>query len=273
MLGGIESLLAGPRRLADGAALPRIALLKRAPGELVMIAGLLGEALPVAAHLAGASGLLRVGGGLESRSAPRIDDRRTAVHEKADAADAGRRSSSRGDSAPATPRTSRLTSARARSRRIASGSSSTRRGSWRTPAPGSANSRATAASTPTCRSRGRTPRAPARSDSSACRGGNREPWDSLASMLVVTRKKGERVLIGDEIVVTILDVRRDGIRVGVDAPRGIRIQRAEVVEALAEANAEAAGKAIPARARRSPNCSARAPDPNPDQGFLSQPRV
>lgn len=61
-------------------------------------------------------------------------------------------------------------------------------------------------------------------------------------MLVVTRKKGERVLIGDEIVVTILDVRRDGIRVGVDAPRGIRIQRAEVVEALAEANAEAAGK-------------------------------
>ncbi len=62
-------------------------------------------------------------------------------------------------------------------------------------------------------------------------------------MLVVTRKKGERVLIGDEIVVTILDVRRDGIRVGVDAPRGIRIQRAEVVEALAEANAEAAGTA------------------------------
>lgn len=60
-------------------------------------------------------------------------------------------------------------------------------------------------------------------------------------MLVVTRKKGERVLIGDDIVVTILDVRRDGIRVGVDAPRGIRIQRAEVVEALAAANAEAAG--------------------------------
>lgn len=89
VIGGIESLLAGPRRLADGAALPRIALLKRTPGELVMIAGLLGEALPVAAHLAGASGLLRVGGGLESRSAPRIDDRRTAVHEKAEAADAG----------------------------------------------------------------------------------------------------------------------------------------------------------------------------------------
>ena len=59
-------------------------------------------------------------------------------------------------------------------------------------------------------------------------------------MLVVTRKKGEKVLIGDDIVVTIIDVRRDGVRVGVDAPRGIRIQRSEVVEALAEANAEAA---------------------------------
>jgi carbon storage regulator len=62
-------------------------------------------------------------------------------------------------------------------------------------------------------------------------------------MLVVTRKKGEKVLIGDDIVVTIIDVRRDGVRVGVDAPRGIRIQRHEVVEALAAANAEAAGSA------------------------------
>lgn len=60
-------------------------------------------------------------------------------------------------------------------------------------------------------------------------------------MLVVTRKKGEKVLIGDDIVVTVIDVRRDGVRVGVDAPRGIRIQRHEVVEALAAANAEAAG--------------------------------
>ncbi|MGV3713202.1 carbon storage regulator [Pseudolysinimonas sp.] len=62
-------------------------------------------------------------------------------------------------------------------------------------------------------------------------------------MLVVTRKKGEKVLIGDDIVVTVIDVRRDGVRVGVDAPRGIRIQRLEVVEALAAANAEAAGHA------------------------------
>ena len=58
-------------------------------------------------------------------------------------------------------------------------------------------------------------------------------------MLVLTRKAGERVLIGDDIVVTILDARGDGVRIGIDAPRGIRIQRDEVVKAVSEANQEA----------------------------------
>lgn len=58
-------------------------------------------------------------------------------------------------------------------------------------------------------------------------------------MLVVTRRIGERILIGEDIVVQIIDVRGDGVRVGIDAPKGIRIQRLEVVEALAEANAAA----------------------------------
>jgi len=58
-------------------------------------------------------------------------------------------------------------------------------------------------------------------------------------MLVLTRKVGERVLIGDDIVVTILDARGDGIRIGIDAPRGVRIQRDEVVKAVTAANQEA----------------------------------
>ena len=58
-------------------------------------------------------------------------------------------------------------------------------------------------------------------------------------MLVLTRKPGERVLIGDDIVVTILDARGDGVRIGIDAPRGIRIQRDEVVKAVSDANQEA----------------------------------
>ncbi|AMB58735.1 carbon storage regulator CsrA [Microterricola viridarii] len=60
-------------------------------------------------------------------------------------------------------------------------------------------------------------------------------------MLVLTRKPGEKILIGDDIVITVLDARGDSIRIGVDAPRGIKIQRSEVVQAVAEANAEATG--------------------------------
>jgi hypothetical protein len=89
VLGDLESMLATRRPLGRSASVPRISVLRRTPGELVMIAGLLGEALPVAAHLAGATGILRIGGGLESRAAGRIDDRRGAVLQKADAEEAG----------------------------------------------------------------------------------------------------------------------------------------------------------------------------------------
>jgi carbon storage regulator len=59
-------------------------------------------------------------------------------------------------------------------------------------------------------------------------------------MLVLTRKKGERILIGDDIVVTLIDIRGDGVRIGFDAPRGVPIQRAEVLAAVTEANTAAA---------------------------------
>ena len=60
-------------------------------------------------------------------------------------------------------------------------------------------------------------------------------------MLVLTRKPGERILIGDNIVVTILDSRGDGVRIGIDAHRGITIQREEVLRAVTDANLAAAG--------------------------------
>ncbi|HXD62188.1 MAG TPA: carbon storage regulator [Lacisediminihabitans sp.] len=68
-------------------------------------------------------------------------------------------------------------------------------------------------------------------------------------MLVLTRKAGERVLIGDDIVITILDTRGDGIRIGIDAPRGVNIQRDEIVRAVTEANVEATHVANDAEAR------------------------
>lgn len=62
-------------------------------------------------------------------------------------------------------------------------------------------------------------------------------------MLVLTRKPGEKILIGDDIVITVLDARGDSIRIGVDAPRGIKIQRSEVVQAVADANVAATAAA------------------------------
>jgi carbon storage regulator len=59
-------------------------------------------------------------------------------------------------------------------------------------------------------------------------------------MLVLTRRIGESVLIGGEVTVTVLDVKGDSIRLGVDAPRTTRIQRAEIVEAVSAENVSAA---------------------------------
>ncbi|MGO4689998.1 carbon storage regulator [Glaciibacter sp. 2TAF33] len=59
-------------------------------------------------------------------------------------------------------------------------------------------------------------------------------------MLVLTRKPGEKILLGDDIVITVLDARGDSIRIGIDAPKGVKIQRDEVVRAVTEANLAAA---------------------------------
>lgn len=73
-------------------------------------------------------------------------------------------------------------------------------------------------------------------------------------MLVLSRRVGEKLLIGDDIEITIIDSRGDGVRIGIDAPRSMKIHRAEVVEAVKESNstanvaddaaAQAAGEAL-----------------------------
>ena len=59
-------------------------------------------------------------------------------------------------------------------------------------------------------------------------------------MLVLTRRTGESLMVGDEVVVTILDVRGDVVRVGITAPRSIQVHREEVYRELQRANREAA---------------------------------
>ena len=59
-------------------------------------------------------------------------------------------------------------------------------------------------------------------------------------MLVLTRRPGESIMIGDEVVVTVLDVRGDVVRVGIKAPRHVQVHREEVYQELQKANREAA---------------------------------
>lgn len=59
-------------------------------------------------------------------------------------------------------------------------------------------------------------------------------------MLVLSRRPGESIAVGDDIVVTVLEVRGDVVRVGIAAPRSVAVHRAELLEALEGANREAA---------------------------------
>ncbi|MGN6242586.1 MAG: carbon storage regulator CsrA [Motilibacteraceae bacterium] len=66
-------------------------------------------------------------------------------------------------------------------------------------------------------------------------------------MLVLSRRAGESIVIGDDVVVTVLEVRGDVVRIGVDAPRSVRVHREEVYRELQAAN-EAAARAASADA-------------------------
>jgi carbon storage regulator len=55
-------------------------------------------------------------------------------------------------------------------------------------------------------------------------------------MLVLTRRPGEAIVIGNEIVVTIIEARSGQVRVGIDAPRHITVHRHEVYEQVRREN-------------------------------------
>ena len=59
-------------------------------------------------------------------------------------------------------------------------------------------------------------------------------------MLVLSRRIRESIVIGQDIVVTVLEVHRDQVRLGIDAPRDVDVHRLEVFEAIQEANLQAA---------------------------------
>lgn len=59
-------------------------------------------------------------------------------------------------------------------------------------------------------------------------------------MLVLSRQRDESIIIGDNIVITVVDIRGDKVRLGIDAPTEIPVHRQEVYEAIQRENAESA---------------------------------
>ena len=59
-------------------------------------------------------------------------------------------------------------------------------------------------------------------------------------MLVLSRQRDESIIIGDNVVITIVDVRGDKVKLGIDAPREISVHRREVYEAIQRENRQAA---------------------------------
>ena len=58
-------------------------------------------------------------------------------------------------------------------------------------------------------------------------------------MLVLSRQRDESIMIGDNIVITVVDVRGDKVRLGIEAPTEIPVHRHEVYEAIKRDNTRA----------------------------------
>jgi len=55
-------------------------------------------------------------------------------------------------------------------------------------------------------------------------------------MLVLTRKLGERITIGDDISITLIEIKGGHVKLGIEAPRSIDIHRQEIYERIREEN-------------------------------------
>jgi carbon storage regulator len=63
-------------------------------------------------------------------------------------------------------------------------------------------------------------------------------------MLVLSRQRDETIMIGDEIEITVVDIRGDKVRLGINAPRSVQVHRKEVYEAIKRENTASANVQI-----------------------------
>ncbi len=59
-------------------------------------------------------------------------------------------------------------------------------------------------------------------------------------MLILSRKTNERIIIGENIEIAVVDIRGDQVKLGIVAPRNVKVYRQEVFDAIQEENRKAA---------------------------------
>jgi carbon storage regulator len=63
-------------------------------------------------------------------------------------------------------------------------------------------------------------------------------------MLIITRRPGEKVMVGDDIVVEVIEVSGSSVRIGIDAPRSVPVYREEIWAAVQAENKAAAATEV-----------------------------
>ena len=86
-------------------------------------------------------------------------------------------------------------------------------------------------------------------------------------MLILSRRVNERIIIGDSIELSVVEIRGDQVKIGIDAPRDVKVYRQEVFEAIQEENRAAArtGIKLPTLEDMIPK-EKEGPEPQPEPG-------
>ena len=91
----------------------------------------------------------------------------------------------------------------------------------------------------------------------------REPRDRGRLMLIITRRPGEKIMLGDDVVVEVIEVSGSNVRIGIAAPKSVPVYREEIWTAVKEENAAAARllrrRSCRGSARPAPPASSRQP--------------
>jgi carbon storage regulator len=64
-------------------------------------------------------------------------------------------------------------------------------------------------------------------------------------MLIITRRPGEKIMVGDDVVVEVIEVSGSSVRVGIAAPRSVPVYREEIWATIRQENAAAAASEVP----------------------------